>query len=195
MRTVDLIKRGLTNKCWADIAKAYEDLSGNTFEVEEDDVSIPNDLRTQLLEIRNSINELIDSEDREELEDEAPVIVSPVKKKPGRPKGSKATELPPVKYVAKDKLEIKPWNPDEPHHNNFVDDKSIAPDLIKETRQSIKKRGVRQNQRDEIQYVDVVCSGCNKPELVHPDLAPVRLDITSKEMTKYVCNGCLGGRK
>lgn len=75
--------------------------------------------------------------------------------------------------------------------NLFVDDGSVAPELIAESRTQKPKA---KNYRDAFRMLDVVCSRCGKSEQIHPDLRPVRFD-SSDEASSYVCNGCVGRRQ
>lgn len=200
MTTVDLLKRGLTNHCWSDITEAYKGLTGVVIHVDDAGGSVPSDTIDELIEVRNKISEIIDEVRVSIFVNEVEPVKNKSKepaKKSGRPKKNPSVEKP-VEHIQQQPQQPvfpKVWNPNGLPCNNFVDDGSIAPELIKETKQSIKKRGPkRKDQRDEIRYVDVNCDRCKKSEQVHPDLAPTRLDPTSREMTKYVCNSCLGGR-
>lgn len=91
-------------------------------------------------------------------------------------------ELRPKEVQSKSKSRGKKG---EDEVNRFIDKLDTATDLIDDSR---KQKPVHKERRGSYKPVKVVCAGCGKQEMVHPDLRPVRIE---RERSHYRCQSCI----
>jgi hypothetical protein len=73
--------------------------------------------------------------------------------------------------------------------NEFVDDGSVAPELIQDSRASSRPK----QRRPPFRMLDLTCGRCGRTQSVHPSLRPVQME-SDDDPSAFTCDRCVGRR-
>jgi hypothetical protein len=83
---------------------------------------------------------------------------------------------------------VNSWSADD-YDGQFEEDPIIKKKLAKKLKNRVKVK------RDPVQFVDLICDGCNKQCKVHPKLKPIKIGGKQDPDPLYHCDRCLARKR
>lgn len=161
---ITLLKKGIEDGDWAKVCRAYKGITGEELNppvVATVQLTIPDDFGDR---VASYVLQML-AGNEVEVATPPPSPAKPSTKKP-KPKAKRQTKSQTV---------------------GFVDDGTIAPEEIEESRRLSQTR-TPVERRPKVKYIDVICCKCNKTFNVHPALGPKKIDANDE--SSFVCDGC-----